>query len=60
MGNNTYALVRNSDAEYTLTIKNGNGEVILQTENISFAEAVVEIENRMYMTEENDDDCTAK
>lgn len=52
----TSTLSRVGDDEYNLLIQNEKGRVLLFKQGIPFREAVAEIENRMYLTEEADDD----
>lgn len=48
------------DNQYNLLIQDANGRVLLFKSGVSFQETVAEIENRMYLTEETDENRTAE
>lgn len=50
----TSTLSRVGDDEYNLLIQNEKGRVLLFKQGIPFREAVAEIENRMFLKEEED------
>lgn len=51
----TTTLSKNEDGSFNLLIQNEKGRILFWKRGIPFREAAYEIENRMYVEEENDD-----